>query len=148
MGGITLRLIEGVMMAGTDSHGHSVVIGRSPEDSSVFIGMKPSDLLLMASASCSAYDVVEILRKQREPLEGLKVHCEGQQQEQPPYTFTHIHLHYILSGNLDPVKVEKAIRLSEDKYCSVISTLRLGIPVTSDFEILSSGETITEALMA
>jgi putative redox protein len=136
MGSVTLRWVEGKMMAGTDSNGNSIVIGRSPDNPDEFFGMKPSDLLLLAAASCSAYDVIEILQKQREPMRGLKVICTGEQMPEPPSTFTSIHLHYILHGDVSPSHLQRAICLSEDKYCSVISTLRPGVPVTSDFEIL------------
>jgi putative redox protein len=136
MGSVTLRWIKGKMMAGTDSTGHSIVIGRSPDNPDEFFGMKPSDLLLLAAASCAAYDVIEILHKQREPMRELKVTVAGEQIPEPPSTFTRIHLHYVVHGKVDPLHLEKAIHLSEDKYCSVISTLRLGVPVTSDFEIL------------
>ena len=132
---ITLRWIEETMSVVSDSNGHSIVVGRSPDPQFTWIGVKPSDLLLMAAASCAAYDVVEILTKQREPLEDLKIQCHGEQMPDPPYTFTSIHLFYIVRGNVNPDKLEKAIRLSEDKYCSVISSLRPGVPVTSDYEI-------------
>jgi putative redox protein len=135
MGDIVLRWVEDKMMVGTDSNGHSIVIGRSPDPKFTYTGVKASDLLLMAAAGCSTYDVVEILAKQRQPLEDLQVVCTGEQQPDPPWTFTKIHLHYIAKGAIEAEKLEKAIRLSEDRYCSVISTLRLGIPVTSDYEI-------------
>jgi len=136
MGAITLRWVEEKMMVVSDTNGHSIVVGRSPDPQHQWIGVKPSDLLLMAVASCSAYDVVEILTKQREPLNDLKIVCTGDQLSEPPYTFTCIHLHYQVVGAVNSEKLERAIRLSEDKYCSVISTLRPGVPVTSDFEIL------------
>ena len=136
MGSVSLRWIEGKMMAGTDSNGHSIVIGRSPDNPDEFYGMKPSDLLLLAAASCAAYDVIEILQKQREPMRELKVICGGEQIPEPPYKFSSIHLHYIVRGEVNPSRLQKAICLSEEKYCSVISTLRPGVPVTSDFEIL------------
>jgi putative redox protein len=123
-------------MVGTDSNGHSIVIGRSPEDDTQWNGIRPADLLLLAVASCASYDVIEILFKQREPLEDLKVLCEGEQSPEAPFGFTHIHIHYIVTGPVNPEKLQKAIRLSEEKYCSVICTLRPGVPVTSDFEIL------------
>lgn len=136
MSTVTLRWVEGSLMVGTDSTGHSVVIGKSPDDKSIFLGVKPSDLLLLAAASCSAYDVVEILNKQREPLLDLKISCEGQQKADPPYNFTRIHLHYRFVGEVSNEKIQKAIQLSEEKYCSVISSLRPGVQVTSDFEIV------------
>lgn len=135
MGAVMLRWVESQLMVGSDSNGHSVVIGRSPEDHDVWNGIKPSDLLLLATASCSTYDIVEILTKQREPLKDIKVICNGEQQSEPPYTFTKIHMHYVIKGKVDPGKLEKAIDLSENKYCSVISTLRPGVPISSDYEI-------------
>jgi len=137
MGSVTLRWVESKLMVGSDSNGHSVVIGRSPDDHDSWNGIKPSDLLLLAVASCSAYDVVEILTKQREPLKDFKVICNGEQQADPPYTFTQIHIRYVIKGNVDPAKLERAIDLSENKYCSVISSLRPGVPISSDYEILN-----------
>jgi putative redox protein len=136
MGTITLRWVEANLMVGSDSNGHSVVIGRSPDPEFVWSGIKPSDLLLLAVASCAAYDVTEILTKQRQPLEGLKVLCDGDQLPDPPYKFTRIHLHFLARGKVEAEKLERAIRLSEEKYCSVVATLRPGVPITSDFEIL------------
>ena len=134
MGLITLRWIEDKMSVVTDSNGHSIVVGRSPDPEFEWSGVKPSDLLLMAVAACSAYDVVEILTKQREPLTDLRILCEGDQMSDPPYSFTNIRLNYIVKGNIKPGRLEKAIQLSEEKYCSVISTLVSGVSVTSDFE--------------
>lgn len=137
MSEIILRQIEHHMMAGSDSNGHSIVIGRSPVDHNHWVGVKPSDLLLMSIAACATYDVVDILKKRREEYQELIVICTGDQEEDPPYTFTRIHLQYKLRGLVDPTQLGRAIRLSIEKYCSVINTLRKDIPVTSDFEIIS-----------
>jgi putative redox protein len=136
MSTITLRWVEGYLMMASDSNGHSIAIGRSPDPQHVWAGVKPSELLLIAAASCSAYDVIEILTKQREPFVDLKVLCSGEQLPDPPYSFLKIHLHYQVYGNVSSEKLEKAIHLSEEKYCSVISTLRPSVLVTSDFEII------------
>lgn len=133
----TLRWVESKLFIATGSNNHSVVIGFSPDDPAQYVGVKAPELLLMSAAACSAFDVVEILRKQRQPLRELSIECRGEQLSEPPYSFTCIHLHYLLEGDLDVAKVERAIHLSEDKYCSVISTLRKALPVTSDFEIRS-----------
>lgn len=135
MGTVTIRWVERTLMVGTDSTGHSIVIGRSPEKQDTFLGMKPSDLLLLSVAACTAYDVLEILSKQREPLEDLKIFCSGEQKSDPPYTFTKIHLQYQVKGNVDKTKLERAISLSEEKYCSVINTLQQGVPISSEYEI-------------
>jgi putative redox protein len=136
MGKITLRWLEEKVFVGTDSNGHSIVIGRTSDDQHPWDGIKPSDLLLLAVASCAVYDVVEILTKQREPIRDLRVQCSGDQMAEAPYTFTHIHNHYQVFGKVNEQKLKKAIQLSEDKYCSVISTLRPQVEVNSDFEVI------------
>jgi putative redox protein len=123
-------------MVGVDSFGHSLVIGSWPEKEPQWAGMKPSDLLMLAAASCSTYDIVMILTKQKEPLLGLEVSCHGKQETEPPYQFTAIHLHYTFKGPVNPKKAERAIQLSEEKYCSVTNTLKHGVKITSDFEIV------------
>ena len=136
MGKITLRWLEEKVFVGTDSNGHSIVIGRTSDDQHPWDGIKPSDLLLLAVASCAVYDVVEILTKQREPIRDLRVQCSGDQMAEAPYTFTHIHNHYQVFGKVNEQKLKKAIQLSEDKYCAVISTLRPQVEVNSDFEVI------------
>lgn len=138
MGKVTLRWVEERMMTVTGSNGHSVVTGPSADPDYPWVGVKPAEMLLMAAASCSSFDVIEILKKQREPLQGLKVICEGDQKSEPPYPFTRIHLHYIAKGAIGPEKLERAIQLSEDKYCSVLATLRPGVPLSSSFEIVEA----------
>lgn len=137
MGTVALRWVGGTLMVGTDSRNHSVVIGRSPDNQSEFLGMKASDLLLISAAACASYDVLEILAKQRETLVDFKVLCTGDQLPDPPYTFTSIHIHYIAHGAVNEERLKRAIQLSEEKYCSVISTLRPGVPVTSDYEVIA-----------
>ena len=124
------------VMAGVDSRGTPAVIGVWPEHEPLWRGLKASDMLLMSAAACSAYDVVNILRKQREPLESLEVFCTGEQESEPPKRFTHIHLHYQFKGDLNQEKVKKAINLSEEKYCSVLNTLKDSVELTSDWKIL------------
>jgi putative redox protein len=136
MAKIILRQVEQLIFVGTDSNNHSVTIGKTLDQPPVWVGAKPSELLLMAAASCSAFDVVEILIKQRQPYRDLVVTCNGEQLPEPPSTYTHIHLHYQVHGEVDPEKLERAIQLSMEKYCSVITTIRPDTPVTHDFEIL------------
>lgn len=135
MGTVALKWVDSQLMLGTDSFGHPLVIGSWPEQAPEWAGLKPSDLLLLSVASCSAYDVVMILKKQREPLLGLDVTCSGTQLPDPPYAFTAIHVHYIARGPLNEQKLARAIALSEDKYCSVVNTLRPTVAITSDYEI-------------
>lgn len=134
---VFLKSVDGTFMVGVDSRGRPVAIGSKTDGESEWLGLKPSDLLLLSAAACSTYDVITILTKQREPLISVEVKCTGEQNTEPPYSFVAIHLHYVIKGPVNTAKAEKAIRLSEDKYCSVISTLRPNVQITSDFEVVS-----------
>lgn len=123
-----------------DTLGNVVSCGSWPEEADPewqeFKAAKPSDLLLMSLSSCSAHDVVSILQRQRQQLDGLYINVDGKQNPQPPYEFTEIHLHFLLEGqDLDPVKVARAIDLSIDKYCSVAATIRGVATLSHSFEI-------------
>jgi putative redox protein len=133
---INIKWTGARMMLGVDSRGAAIPIGFNREAHPTWSAVKPSDLLLLAAASCSAYDVVEILQKQREPLEGLDIQCTGEQITEQPYKFVSVHLKYIIKGAVNPKKVERAIRLSEDKYCSVLATLRPSVEISSEYEIV------------
>jgi len=123
---------------GVDSSKHSVVVSRQDEENG--IGVKPSDLLLIALASCTAVDVVEILRKKRARLEGLEIGAEGVQDPDPPWTFRSIHLKYRLRGKgLIATDVARAIELAESKYCSVSASVKPTVQVSYEFEILDEG---------
>ncbi len=133
MGTTTVKWIGGKQFVGIDSTRHSVVLSTADEG----VGVKPSELLLIALASCSAVDVVEILTKKRMPLAYLEISATGEQDQDPPWTFRKIHLHYCLSGEgLTEKAVAQAIELSEGKYCSVAATLRPTAEILTDFEIL------------
>ena len=134
-GTVNLKWTGARMMLGVDSRGAVIPVGFNREVDPKWNAVKPSDLLLLAAASCSAYDVVEILQKQREPLDGLEIECSGVQITEQPYNFTKIHLKYIITGSVNPKKVERAIQLSEDKYCSVLATLRPSLDISSEFII-------------
>ena len=136
-GTVNIRWAGARMMLGVDSRGAAIPIGFNREEDPAWKAVKPSDLLLLAAASCSAYDVVDILQKQREPLEGLDVQCCGEQITEQPYNFVKVHLKYIIKGAVNPQKVERAINLSEDKYCSVLATLRPSLEISSEYEIIA-----------
>ena len=136
-GTVNIKWAGARMMLGVDSRGATVPIGFNRDADPTWSGIKPSDLLLLAAASCSAYDVVDILQKQREPLEGLDVQCTGEQIKEQPYKFLRVQLKYIIKGAVNPKKVERAIQLSEDKYCSVLATLRPSVEISSEYEIMA-----------
>ena len=114
----------------SDNDNHQIIM-KKPK------GVKPSDLMSMALIGCSSYDVVEILQKQRQDLQQLKVTAESLQDDDPPWRFRKIHIHYQAIGkDIDPEKLRKAIEISEEKYCSVYATLRDAIEITHDFEVV------------
>ena len=132
MGNATVRWVSGKQFIGIDSTNHSVVISTVSEG----VGMKPSDLLLVALASCTAVDIVDILTKKRLTLQGLEISVNGEQDTDPPWTFRKIHMHFCLQGpDLTEKAVAQAIQLSEEKYCSVAATIRPTADITYDFEI-------------
>jgi putative redox protein len=119
---------------GVDSDGHSVVLSGQKDA----IGVKPSQMLLVALASCSAVDVVEIMEKKRKPLTLLEVTATGEQEPDPPWPYRRIHLKYRLSGNdLSEKAVEQSITLSQEKYCSVAATIRGVAEITTEYEIVT-----------
>lgn len=118
---ITLqRINQAVRFEGSNSAGNTVVVEGSPEIGGEGEGMRPMELLLVSLASCSSMDVVAILKKMRQPLEDLRVEVEGHRAtDQVPAVFNQIHLRFVLKGDLRADRVEEAIRLSVEKYCSV-----------------------------
>ncbi|HNR47256.1 MAG TPA: OsmC family protein [Anaerolineaceae bacterium] len=133
MASATVRWIGGKQFVGTDSTQHSVVISTPDEG----VGMKPSELLLVALASCTAVDVVEILHKKRLTLESLEIQASAEQDSEPPWAFRKIQVHYVLHGSgLTDTAVSQAIQLSEEKYCSVAATVRGVAEVHTSFEIV------------
>ncbi len=129
----TVRWIQEKQFVGTDSYGQSIVL--TGDDSSG--GVRPSQVLLIALGACSSVDVVEVLLKKRMSLELLEVTVTGEQEEQPPWPYHKIHLAFRLRGQgLTEKAVSQAIRLSEEKYCSVAATVRGKAEITTSFEIL------------
>jgi putative redox protein len=91
--------------------------------------------VLLSAAGCSTIDIVMILEKMRQPIESIEVQVEGTRQDAIPRIFTHMHLHYILKGNLKDKKVKEAVNLSIDKYCSVVIMLAKAVEISTSYEI-------------
>jgi putative redox protein len=133
----TVRWIRSNDFIGIDTTNHSVVISGSDSG----IGVKPSQLLLIALSACSGVDVVEILRKKRMPVEMLEIVASGENDPEPPWAYRRIHVRYTLSGKgLTPKAVQQAIALSQNKYCSVSATVRSVAEITTEFEIRPPAE--------
>jgi putative redox protein len=101
------------------------------------MGVSGADLLPMSLIGCSAWDVVSILRKQRQQVTHLEVTAESERDDEPPWRFRKMRILYKISGSgLDPERVQRAIDLAEQKYCGVYATLRDAVEITSQFEII------------
>ncbi|CAD5244937.1 Osmotically inducible protein OsmC [Thermococcus camini] len=116
-------------------------IGRIESDKCSVIlgegGISPMKLLLLSVAGCTAYDVVMILQKMREPIEGLEVEISGERREEHPKIYRKVHLHYRIYGDVKEEKAKRAIELSQDKYCSASAHVKLsGAEVTYSFEVI------------
>lgn len=131
-----IKWVEDAAFIGETGSGHGVVIDGSPDIGGRNRGARPMELLLMGVASCSAMDVVYILRRARQPVLDCVVEADADRAEQPPRVFTRIHLHFVVSGDgLNPAQVERAVKLSAEKYCSASMMLQQVVPVSHDFEI-------------
>lgn len=137
---ITLkRLNDAYHMQATNESGEQFEMDGSPAIGGDNLAMRPMQVLLAALGGCSTIDVVSILKKLREPLEDIEVKISGDREAgQVPAVYTSMHLHYILTGNLKPEKVEKAITLSVEKYCSVGMMLEKAAPITWSYEIVGA----------
>jgi len=126
--------LESEKFVGFDGAGHPVVV--SSQDPENAVGLKPTDLLMLALASCSAVDLVRILAKQRQAITGMEIAVRGEQEPEAPWRFTRIHLTYRLRGRaLKEESVRKAVELAEGKYCSVAASLQPQVTITDAIEL-------------
>ena len=123
---------EGLLFGAATAHGSVDLASALDEPGN---GVTPMELLATALASCTAMDVASILGKMRQPLEAFSVEVSGERAEEHPRRFTSLEVVYHLKGDLDERKVERAIELSEERYCSVEATLRPSLPITSGYVI-------------
>jgi putative redox protein len=121
-----------IQFVGTTGYGEPILVGGDVEGP----GAKPSDLLPLSLAACTAYDVVEILRKQRQDLLGLEVVATSVQDPDPPWTFRSIHLRFQLTGTVDVSKAAKAVDIAETRYCAVAATIRSVVRLTHEVTIV------------
>jgi len=131
---VTVRWNGQRRFVAADEHGHSVVMD-SP--STGYIGMRPMELVLVGLAGCTGMDVISILEKKRERITGMTVRVSGVQRDEYPTRWTAIHVEYEVTGvGVKAASVERAIELSEEKYCAVRGSLAAEIDVTSSYRLL------------
>jgi putative redox protein len=132
-----IKWVDGVSFVAETGSGHAVVIDGAPEAGGRNLGPRPMEMFLVGAASCSAFDVVWILRKARQPVADCVVEAEATRAETEPKVFTHIRLTYRVAGRgLDPRQVERAVKLSKEKYCSATIMLGRSAEITTAVEIV------------
>ena len=137
-----IKWVENVMFVAESGSGHSVVVDGAPEGGGRNMGMRPMELMALSVGSCSAYDIVTILKKARQEITGCEAGISAERVDATPSVFESIHLHFKITGqNLSEKQVERAVKLSADKYCSASIMLKnAGVKVTHDFEIVESAD--------
>jgi len=133
---IKVKWIDGMQFVATDSLGHSIVMDTSEKSGGEGSGFSPMQLLLVALGGCTGMDVVHIMRKQRQQVDALELLVSGKRVEEQPRVYNNINVEYRIKGKaIRETAVQRAIKLSEDKYCSVGATLSGEAKVTSNYII-------------
>jgi len=131
-----IKWIEGAAMLAESGSGHALVMDGPPDAGGRNLGVRPMEMLLMGMGGCTLFDVLLILRKARQPVSNCVLELQAERAAEDPKVFTRIHAHFILSGRgLSPKQVERAIRLSAEKYCSASIMLGATAEISHDFEI-------------
>ncbi len=128
--------VDGKMFVGESGSGHAVVMDGAPEAGGRNLGIRPMEMLLIGMGGCTSFDVVMILEKGRQTITDCVAEIEAERADTDPKVFTKIHVHFVVTGRgLDAGKVERAIALSAEKYCSASIMLGATATITHDFEI-------------
>jgi putative redox protein len=122
---------------GTADSGHVVTLDAAASVGGQNLGFRPTELLLISLAGCTAMDVISILRKKRQDVTGLEVRTDGKRADDHPKVYTDITIEYIVSGRgVDPAAVERAIQLSSETYCTVEGMLKKAATITTSYRIV------------
>ena len=133
---VKIKWIDGVSFVGESETGHAVVLDGAPENGGRNIGMRPMEMLLIGMGACTSFDVVTILKKARQPITDCVAEIDATRADETPKVFTKIHVHFVITGsNLNETQVERAVKLSAEKYCSASIMLSKSVVITHDFEI-------------
>lgn len=132
-----VRWVEGRMFVGESGSGHTVVMDGPADHGGRNMGVRPMEMILLGVGGCSSFDVVEILQKGRHDVRGCVAELTAERADSIPSVFTKIHLHFVVTGHhLKQDAVERAVKLSAEKYCSASIMLGKVVDITHDFEII------------
>jgi putative redox protein len=131
------RINDAFHFEAANEQGNIVHLDASPDIGGTNKGMRPMQMLLAAMGGCSAIDLINILKKQKQDLKDIRITVTGEREKDAiPSLYTEVHAHFRLFGNLDEEKVKKAVTLAVEKYCSVAKTLEAKAKITHSVEII------------
>ena len=135
----SVKWLEGAMFIAESGSGHTVVIDGPESEGGRNIGIRPMEMVLMGLGGCTAFDVMMILKKARQPVVDCVARIEAKRADGIPAVFTDIHIHFVVTGDVKESQVKRAIELSAEKYCSASIMLeRGGVNITHDYEIVEA----------
>lgn len=136
-----VKWVEAATFLGESGSGHSVVMDGPPDSGGRNLGVRPMEMLLLGMGGCTAFDVVYILKRARQPIDDCVVELSAERAESEPKVFTRIHVHFIVSGEgLAEKHVARAVELSAEKYCSASLMLGKTAEISHDYEIITAGD--------
>ena len=131
-----IKWLDGSSFEAESDSGHTLLIDGPPDHGGRNLGMRPMEAVLIGLGSCSAFDVVSILRKSRQQVTGCHVELDAERATTVPAVFTRIHMHYVVRGHaVKPAAVQRAVKLSVDTYCSATAMLKPHVEITHDWRI-------------
>ena len=134
-----IKWVEKTTFVGESGSGHSVVMDGPPDSGGRDLGIRPMEMLLLGMGGCTAFDVVMILKKARQEIADCVVELEAGRADTEPRVFTHIHVHFVVTGSqLSDKQVARAVELSAEKYCSASIMLGKSVEITHDYEIVNA----------
>ena len=132
-----VKWVEQVAFAVESGSGHALVVDGAPDAGGRNVGMRPMELVLAGAVACTAFDVVWILKRARQPVADCVVEADAERAPEEPKVFTRIHLAYVVAGRgLDPKQVERAVKLSKEKYCSATIMLASTAEITYEVKVV------------
>lgn len=132
-----IKWVDGVMFVGESGSGHSVVLDGPPDHGGRNLGVRPMEMLLLGMGGCSAFDVLQILKKGRHDVRDCVAELSAERVDAVPSVFSSIHVHFIITGrNIKDAAVERAVKLSAEKYCSASIMLQKAVEITHDYEVI------------
>lgn len=136
-----VKWVENALFMAQSGSGHAIAIDGPADGGGQNLGVRPMEMVLLGVGGCSAYDVVHILKKARQPILDCEVKLNAERADATPAVFTKIHMHFIVKGKseLKEAQVERAVKLSAEKYCSASIMLSKSVEITHSFEVHVEG---------